>query len=614
MKLLVPLLTAIVLLAAGAAHAQTAAGMAPLTAVWVMASDRPTPPPDDDSTWRPARAPDSNDADVAWYRVQFELADPSAGEFWMLYLPYFYGGGRVWLNGQPMAAVLENSATLRVRWERPLLLPMPLSALRQGHNVLHLRVVSSHQPSGVKLPLLVVGPQRDLQLQFDRRLFLVRTMPLVTVVTGVVVGLCVIFIWLRRRQEVLYGLFGAAALLWALRTLTFVFDALPAGWWPFWRLMYHLSTGGFIIVLLLFALVLAGWQRRSVTLSLAAYLALGPLLYLASGADAEVLVGRWWVLGLAPLGLAVAAVSFLAAARQRSVGTLMIAAAVALAAAAGVHDYLVAWSSPVIDTLLPQWSGHRIFLLHHAANVLLIVMGALLTARFVRSLHEVEEANRTLEARVAAREREIASNYERIAALQQEQATHDERQRIMQDLHDGLGSQLFTSLLRAERGALDPAAMAQALRGAIDEMRMAIDALASDDGDFRTAFGNFRFRWEQRLRDLGLACSWQVDLPDRALPLPPHDTLQVLRIAQEALTNVVKHAQAQRVEVHLQQRGNTLLLAINDDGRGLPAAPVTTGRGLSNMQHRAQRLRAQLQLGPTGKGSQVSLLLPLRAG
>ena len=58
----------------------------------------------------------------------------------------------------------------------------------------------------------------------------------------------------RRRQEVLYGLFGLAALLWALRTLTFVFDSMPAQLWPLWRLLYHATTGGFIMVMTLFAL------------------------------------------------------------------------------------------------------------------------------------------------------------------------------------------------------------------------------------------------------------------------------------------------------------------------------------------------------------------------
>lgn len=593
------------------AGAAAAAVIEPQALQVLVASDA-TPPRDDDARWQPASAPDSRDAPVAWYRVSFELARAEDGATWMLYLPYLYGGGRIWLNGEAVAVVQENGPQLRVRWERPLLLPLPQSALRAGTNVLLLRAVAAHQPSAVKLPRLVLGAQRDVQGAFDRRLFITRTMPLVTVVTGVVVGAYVLWIWWRRRQEVAYGLFGLAALLWALRTTTFVFDALPPAWWLVWRAAYHAATGGFIAVMALFVCSLAGWYRRRIALALAGYVLLAPLALLLAGEAADEYVGRWWVMGLVPVGLSIVGVSFVTAWRQRSAGNVLIAAAVALAVLAGLHDYAVAWSLPWIEQLLPRWAGHRIFLLHHAANVLLMVMGALLTVRFVGSLRQVEEANRTLEARVAAREREIAASYERIAALQREQAMHDERQRIMRDLHDGLGSLLFTSLLRAERGALDPPAAAQTLRGAIDEMRVAIEALAADDGDLDAAFGNFRFRWDQRLRDAGIAPRWDLQPGAKPLPLSPHELLQLLRIAQEALTNVLKHARARRVRVHFGVDGRSLQLAVEDDGIGFAEmAAVGGGRGLANMRARAVRLGATLQVEPLAAGTRVSLQLPL---
>ena len=82
--------------------------------------------------------------------------------------------------------------------------------------------------------------------------------------------------------------------------------------------------------------------------------------------------------GLVPIGLGLALVAIAAAWRQGSAATLSIAIAVIMAFVAGLHDYLVAERSPLIDALLPDWSQHRFFLLHHAANLLLVVMGALL--------------------------------------------------------------------------------------------------------------------------------------------------------------------------------------------------------------------------------------------
>ena len=579
----------------------------------VLQGDDALPPEASDPRWQARRLPDSTPAAVAWYRVEFD-ALPSANDgLWLLYLPYMYGGGRVWLNGELVAAALEGNAERRVRWERPLLLPLPQSVLRSGHNVLHLRPVCAHPPCGNGLARVMVGTQDSLQPYFERRLFFVRTVPLVTVVAGTALGLFVIFIWLRRRQEVQYGLFGVAVLLWALRTTTFVFDSMPMALWPLWRLLYYATTGGFIIVMTLFALAMAGWYRRSVAIGLFAYWLLGPLVYLLRGTQAEELVGRWWVLGLIPIGLSMVVITAAAAWHRRSAGTVAIAAAMAIAVAAGVHDYLLAWSSPLITGLLPRWSEHRFFLLHHAANLLLLVMGGQLTMRFVRSLQEVEEVNRTLEARVATREAEIEDSYRHIAALQREQATTDERQRIMQDLHDGLGSQLFTSLLRAERGALDRVATTEALRGAIDEMRVAVEALASDEQDFRTAFGNFRFRWDQRLRDAGVIPEWRIEVPDAVLAIPPHDALQLLRIVQEALTNVLKHAGATRVQVKLRQLTVRLELEVRDDGVGLSATTSGGGKGWTNMRARAEKLGAQLRIEADTRGTCVVLELPLAA-
>ncbi|MCB1994696.1 MAG: hypothetical protein KDG57_02260, partial [Rhodoferax sp.] len=433
----------------------------------ILVSDQTAAPAEDDPRWRAVMPTHVERTAAAWYRVRFDTE--ATGPSTMLYLPFLYGGGRISVNGVPVAEVTESSAALFVRWERPVLLPLPAGALRPRDNLLLIRAPAAHNSPTVILSRLRIGPQADLQPVFDRRLFVVRTLPVVTVVTGLVVGALVLLIWARRRQEVLYGLFGLASIFWALRTTTFVFDALPPSAWSFWRLQYFVSTGGFIVVLALFTLALAGWSRPWITRGLFAYWALGPVFYVAGG---HIFTARWWVAGLIPIGLGLAGVALLAAWRRRSVPTLAIAAALALAVVAGLHDYLVASSSPWLRALLPDWTGQRYFLLHHAANLLLVVMGVLLATRFVRTLGEVEAANRTLEARVQAREREISASYERIAQMQREQAVQGERQRMVQDLHDGLGSQLFSSLMRAERGALDSDATVHTLRGAIDEMRI----------------------------------------------------------------------------------------------------------------------------------------------
>jgi hypothetical protein len=309
----------------------------------VLAVDTARPPADTDPRWRSVTLPNTVATDVAWYRLEFIRPASADGSMWLLYLPFMYGGGQIWLNGAQVGAVPEGTAERYVRWERPLLLPLPNNLLRDGVNLMHLRPVATQVPRGSGLARVVIGTQDTLQPQFERRLFFVRTVPLVTVVGGSAVGLFVLFIWLRRRQEVLYGLFGLAVLLWALRTTTFIFDTMPAAVWPLWRLLYHATTGGFVIVMTLFALTLAGWYRRRIAIGLFAYWLLGPLAFVLGGAQGEMLVGRWWAAGLIPIGLTMGIATAAAAWRRPNAETVSVALAVALAVAAGVHDYLVAW-------------------------------------------------------------------------------------------------------------------------------------------------------------------------------------------------------------------------------------------------------------------------------
>lgn len=574
----------------------------------VIAADDALPPAEADARWQKVPLPDSQRSAVAWYRLRFDASGAAAT--WAVYLPFLYGGGRIWLNGEPAAELAQNSAERRVRWERPHLLQLPRSALREGPNTLLLRVASSQDPTGTVLPRLVVGPLLELQLRYDVRFFFVRTMPLVTVITGVVAGLLTLFIWWRKRGEVLYGLFGAAAVAWALRTTTFVVDTLPAPVWDAWRALYSLATGAFVVFLALFGMASAGWWHPIVVRSLLVYAAIGPLAHLFGGGDS---VHRLWVAGLVPIGLTAVIVGVLAAWRQRTRPTVAIAAVMVISFAAGVHDFLLASRSPLLHAWLPDWSAHRIFLLHHAANLMLLAMGALLVVRFVQSLSDLEGAKSHLETRLLDREREIAASFEQVSALQREKATVEERQRIMRELHDGLGSQLFAALSHAEKGALSHDAMADLLRHSIAEMRLAIETLASNENDFRAVFGNFRYRWDSRLRELGLGAEWHFTLPDEMPPVPPHDALQVLRVAQEALTNVLKHAQARRVRVGLAYNGGALQLEVVDDGQGIIEA-TGSGRGLANMRARADRLGAALDISCTHPGTRVRLALPLGAG
>lgn len=118
---------------------------------------------------------------------------------------------------------------------------------------------------------LRVGPLSQLRPQFDRRYFWKHRMPELSVGSCVVVAMLILLIWWRLPEEVLYGWFGIAALMWGIRTLTFVIKAVPSERWQWWRLLYLASTGGFVLVLALFSGRLGGLHNRWRERALLAY-------------------------------------------------------------------------------------------------------------------------------------------------------------------------------------------------------------------------------------------------------------------------------------------------------------------------------------------------------
>jgi signal transduction histidine kinase len=567
-------------------------------------------PPAASAAWRTVDLPFTFERSAAWFRVEFELPRPPEDESLAVYLPYFYSGGRLFLNGGQLAHILESGEYVIVRWERPHLVTIPAALLRPGTNQLLIRIAATPVSRG-RLPLLAVGPYALLLPEHDNRLFWIRTMSQFTVIACFIVGMLGLFIGWRRHEESLYALFGAAALLWGVRTLTLVIEVMSSSAWHFWRTIYHGATGGFTIVMLLFAMSLAGMRYPRLKWFLLAYWLLGPVGYLASNGN-EVLIGRYWAGGLLPIGVAILVISVVAAWRQRTAPLTALSLALALAVLAGFHDYLIATNTEIIRAVWPQAAAHRVFLLHYAADILLLVMGGILAARLVGTLKAIEQLNRTLESRVAERETALSKNYERLRRLERQHAEAEARQQIVRDLHDGLGSQLFLTLSKAEVGRIEQDEIVQALRECIADMRLTLDAMGPESNDFLQAWGSFRFRWQQLLERAGLASSWEIDTGDSLVELSPHMILQLLRIVQEALTNVLKHAHADKVAIRLRTDERTIGIEVVDNGRGLEGADTTGGHGLANMRARALRAGAQIEITDRHPGVRVSLELNRR--
>jgi signal transduction histidine kinase len=585
-----------------------------------MLTDAPRQPPGAGAAWQPVALPDlwrktrpQAALSPTWYRVSFQYPGRQEGP-WGLLLPYLYDGGEVWLNGAQLAQIPENTAETRVRWSRPHLVSLPPGLLRAGENEILVRAALPMAGGSIRFPRPRIGPLNELRPQYDQRFFWTNVTPEMSSVICMLVSLGVLCIWWRRRSEVMYGLFGVALFLWGVRTLTFVIEAVPVEVWSLWRVAFHAATGGFIVVMTVLAWRLAGISKPWFERALFGYWLVGPLWLLAQGPVAEPVVNRWWVGGFLPIGATIVGVTVWSLVRRRTLESVALPVTMAIAALAGMHDYLINWDLEPQLAWISGWTAHRFQVLHLAADLVLLAIGAVITSRFIDALRSLQDMNQHLEERVADREKELAANYVRVFALERENAAAQERQRIMRELHDGLGSKLFVSLSRVERGAMPPEETAEALRACIADMRLAFDTLAPQEHDFRSTLGNFLFRWRSQLLACGVRPTWDIDVPDEALQLSPHASLQLLRVAQEALTNVVKHAGASTVDVRLRLVKEHLELEVRDNGIGAAGVSEDScGRGLTNMRARATQLGGRVDVHGGSGGTRVTVQVPLQA-
>jgi signal transduction histidine kinase len=223
-------------------------------------------------------------------------------------------------------------------------------------------------------------------------------------------------------------------------------------------------------------------------------------------------------------------------------------------------------------------------------------------------LAELQEAHRQLQ--------EYALHAEEMAVVQ-------ERNRLAREMHDTLGHRLTVAAVQLEGAqrlcSADPE-RAQDMVGTVrEEVREALAELRSAVATLRAPIEadlHLRGSLQRLIAHFEDATGLMVHqvLPEEMPPLPGAYRLAIYRTAQEALTNIQKHAQAKRVWLMLTTRDHAVTLLVGDDGQGVSLRKEQTGFGLRGMRERAAQLGGELHLEPrAGGGTQVSFRLPLPA-
>jgi signal transduction histidine kinase len=254
--------------------------------------------------------------------------------------------------------------------------------------------------------------------------------------------------------------------------------------------------------------------------------------------------------------------------------------------------------------------------------------------RVEQHAHALENSNAELERRVRERTNDLRELYEQLRQQNEERsdllekiitAQEEERRRLARGLHDGI-SQTLTGLVMSLGSAeavsvRDPAVRQRLefLRGltseAVDEVRRIIHDLRPsllDDLGLVAAIGWYI---ENYLAPAGVKAELKTQGLDRRLP--PNVEIALFRVVQEAITNIVKHAQARTTSIRLQLTDSTIVGSVEDDGVGFNADALHHERrqgmavGLLGMEERISLLEGKLDIeSHPGEGTQVHFKIP----
>ncbi|WP_426337899.1 response regulator [Pseudoduganella sp. S-14] len=207
-------------------------------------------------------------------------------------------------------------------------------------------------------------------------------------------------------------------------------------------------------------------------------------------------------------------------------------------------------------------------------------------------------------------------------AAYQEKLKEHERTRIAQEIHDELGG-LLTGIkayisVAIERGGeqsdpllKDAAKLAQ---DAIETVRRVITDLRPSVLDQLGIWPALEWYAEQVAQRSGLQCSCNITPKAQALELDAERSTMLFRVAQEALTNVVRHAEASEARVIVDTDGENVVLRVEDNGKGIESAGLSDREswGLFGMHERTRRFAGELNIsGKAGQGTTLHLRLPL---
>jgi signal transduction histidine kinase len=512
----------------------------------------------------------------------------------------------VYLNGVELFRNYRSATSQTLGWNRPYIIPVPRKQLREADNELVLRVGSDRQFS-LGVGTVKVGSQEVLGKLYNYQQFWRVTGSAAANYAMLFLTFAAFLMWMARRSETEIFWLVMTGLLWFVRDFHFFAEESPLD--PYWFQQVSYYSLYFAVAASLsfcVAFLKLPNHRRIIAMLFTIGVALCIFRVAITSTNRTDLATSLATLVVSIVICGLMIVDWI---RHRSLESAALIAIVMFTTALGFHDV---GRIPNVN----WWQGLGFHVQPYTGLLLFSVFLLSVGRKYLRALAEVETLNTSLEQRVELATQALAASERARQIIEVEHAVGIERERLMREMHDGIGSNLVTALAVVRKHGEAPVAE-ETLQRAITDLKLTVDSLAPVEGDVVALLANLRHRMEPDMEKAGVKCIWRVEPCPSLDWLDAPNALHMLRIIQEGVGNVLSHAGATRITIacypakRAGREGIELILA--DDGRGFATADVSgNGRGLSNMNTRASQLGAELRIeSDFGTGSKLSLWLPV---
>ena len=404
-----------------------------------------------------------------------------------------------------------------------------------------------------------------------------------------------VFAWRRPHDRVLL-LFAVCALSWSLRLALGQHASSSIIAMAGAAAFEHIFAAAAFVVLLRIALLRQRWFERAVVGYVGAVVA---ALAVATAVDSDrgvglIVTSSANVVRVTSVLVVLAAARTLAHTANRELAVLLLAALVMIFLSI---EPLWAYVAPDVDA-----KALRTLCFGPTVTILLIY-------RLSSALGTAEVLSADLQRVVAEKTRELEQRFEQVSVLQREQVRREERERIMRDMHDGVGGQLIAVLANLRRNlSVDRELLLRHLRAALLDLRHMVDSLDNEEGSLQAALAMFRSRVQPLIDAAGWRSEWRLEGVPDAEGYSSRTLLDITRILQEAVSNALAHSGGQNLIVDVTNSADEVCFEVRDDGVAAPHAEA--GQGISNMHVRAERIGARLSWHAEAGGTSVVLCVP----